>query len=151
MANGISSTKYDVAGVFRFVVEIDGLLVGGFTHVSGLEVETEEEEYNEGGLNEYSHHLPVRTKYSRLILRRGFASSKELWDWHAQVASGTIKRKNGSIILLDGRGHEICRWNFFDAYPVKWTGPELDSESSRIAIETLEIVHNGIKAIANKS
>ncbi|MFZ5352364.1 MAG: phage tail protein [Bacillota bacterium] len=147
----MNSAKYDVTGVFRFLVEIDGLLVGGFTRVSGLEVETEEEEYQEGGLNEYTHHLPVRTKYPRLILRRGYASSNDLWDWHEQVASGRTVRKNGSIILLDARGHEICRWNFFDAYPVKWTGPELDSESSRIAIETLEIVHNGLKSIANKS
>ncbi|HWR60828.1 MAG TPA: phage tail protein [Clostridia bacterium] len=150
MANGISSAKYEVAGVFRFLVEIDGLLSGGFTHVSGLEVETEEEEYHEGGLNEYSHHIPVRTKYSRLVLRKGFASSNDLWDWYEQVTSGKISRKSGSIILLDARGQEICRWNFFDAYPVKWTGPELDSESSRIAVETLEIVHNGIKAITSR-
>lgn len=141
----------DVTGVFRFMVEIDGLLVGGFTHVSGLEAETEDEEYVEGGLNEYVHHFPVRTRYPKLVLKKGFTSSNELWDWHEQVMSGKACRKSGSIILLDGKGHELCRWNFYDAYPVKWIGPDLDSVSSRIAIETLEIVHNGIKAIANNS
>ena len=129
---------------YRFLVEIEGLVVSGFSEVSGLQAETEVEEYREGGVNEHTHKLPKGTKYTNLILKRGITDSNELWKWHQDVIEGRIQRRSGSIILLDQTGEEKWRWNFIGAYPIKWTGPDFKADSSAAAIETLEFVHNGI-------
>lgn len=145
-----AALKGDINGSFNFWVEIDGLLVGGFTEVLGLESEVEVEEYHEGGVNGYTHLFPKRIKYPPLLLKKGITNSSELWDWYEEVVAGKVKRKNGSIILQNQLGQEVCRWNFFECYPTKWIGPELDAASSEVAIEALEIVHNGFKTIFNK-
>jgi len=130
---------------FNFLVEIENIVVGGFSEVTGLEVETEIKEYREGGLNEYMHRLAGPTRYpSNLILKRGLTDAHTLLGWFQEVAQGTIRRKNGSIVLLDMSGEERWRWNFIDAYPVKWSGPNLRASASEVAVETLELAHNGI-------
>lgn len=145
----ITAFKAHPNGSFRFWVELDGMLVAGFTEVSGLQVETEVEEYQEGGVNNFVHRLPKVTKYSNLVLRRGITSSTALWDWHKNVVEGNFERKNGAVILLNQNGLELWRWNFYDSYPVKWNGPELKSSSSEVAIESLELTHNGLKGVAS--
>ncbi len=129
---------------YRFRIEIDGIISGGFAECSGLELDTEYEEYREGGVNDYVHRLPKVTKYPNLILKRGITDSEELWDWYRDVVVGKIQRKNGSIILLDSEGNEAWRWNFKGAYPVKWKGPDLKSDTSAVAFETIELTHTGI-------
>jgi phage tail-like protein len=79
-----------------------------------------------------------------LVLKHGLTDSDILWNWHQDVASGNILRKNGSIMLLDSAGEEQWRWNFVDAYPVRWVGPDLRAGSAEVAIETLELVHRGL-------
>ena len=129
---------------FRFLVEITGLVVGGFNEVSGLQVETETEEYREGGVNGYIHKLPKVTKSPLLVLKRGLTDADNLWGWHQEVAAGIIKRKSVCVIMLDGAGGERWRWTFLDAYPVKWSGPEFRGDGSALAVETLELAHRGI-------
>ncbi|WP_284640495.1 phage tail protein [Paenibacillus silviterrae] len=146
----MSALNTDALGnAFRFNVEIEGLLVGGFTEVSGLESEIEYEEYAEGGVNGYTHRLPKRTSYPPIVLKRGITKSNELWDWYAGNAGGRITRKQGSIIMCTVTGEELIRWNFFEAYPVKWSGPELNSTKSEVAVESIEIVHNGLKTVGS--
>jgi phage tail-like protein len=130
---------------FRFAVEIEGLLVAGFTEVSGLSAEVTPFAYKEGGLNEYEHQLPGPATWPRLVLRRGLTDSDNLWRWHQDVRRGTISRRNGSIILRgDSTGAGAYRWNFVGAYPVKWVGPELRAASATVAVESVELVHEGI-------
>ncbi|QGQ96646.1 phage tail protein [Paenibacillus psychroresistens] len=136
-----------VVVAFRFEIEINGLVEAGFNEVSGLQVETEFEEYNEGGLNEYTHRFPKRIKYPPLVFKRGIIQSNTLWDWYQGFTLGTIKRMGGAIILNNSYGVAIGRWEFVNAYPIKWMGPTLSANKSEVAIETLEIVHNGLKAI----
>ena len=129
---------------FNFSVEIHGLIVGSFSEVSGLQAETETEEYHEGGHNNFVYKLPKVTKYPNLVLKRGItAVSSKLWQWHQNVIAGQIQRQDGSVILLDSIGNERKRWNFAGAYPVKWVGPDLKGDSNTVAIETLELAHNG--------
>jgi len=130
---------------FRFKVEIDGLIVGGFSDVSGLEIQVETEDYQEGGNNEYIHKLPKTSKYPNLILKRGLSDSEVLWKWQLEVRQGQVNRKNVRILLLDSIGQESLSWRCVEAYPVKWTGPEFKGDGSSIAIESLELVHRGIK------
>jgi phage tail-like protein len=139
-----SRTLYPYA-TFRFRVEIDGITVAGFSEVSGLQVETETEQYEEGGVNDFVHYLPGRTKYQHITLKHGLTGADELWQWYQDVAAGRFLRKNGAIILMDTTGEDAWRWNFSNAYPVKWTGPELRADSNTVAFETIELVHHGIK------
>lgn len=134
-------------GAYRFGVELYGMLAAGFSEVSGLESQTEYEEYREGGVNGYVHRLPKGVRTPPIVLRRGISYSPELWIWYDQASQGRIARVHGSIILYKPNGREQIRWNIFDAYPVKWTGPTLNASASEIAIESVEIVHNGIKPI----
>lgn len=130
---------------FNFLVEIEGLIVGGFSEVSGLQVETVVETYREGGLNEYEHKLAGPTRYSsNLILKHGLTDIETLWNWHQDVVRGIIKRKNGTIYLLDQQSLPAMWWDFVEAYPVKWTGPDLRAESNTVAVESVELVHRGI-------
>jgi phage tail-like protein len=130
-----------------FKIEIDGVIEAGFSECSGLQVETEFEEYREGGVNEFVHRLPKLTKYQTITLKRGRTESDKLWNWHQEVIKGKFSvstRKGGSIILLDAKGEEKCRWSFVGAYPVKWVGPDLRADQGAIAVETLELVHHGL-------
>jgi phage tail-like protein len=136
--------------VGRFTFNVDGLVIGAFTEVSGLSVQIETEELAEGGQNQYTHKLPGRMKWPNLVLKRGITDTDNLFEWF-QKCSGdglaaqhnTIERHNGSISLLDAAGKTVRRWNFLDAYPVKWTGPRLAATSRDLAVEELEVCHCG--------
>lgn len=126
---------------FKFRVEIDGITVAGFSDVTGLAFETETESIEEGGVNNFVHILPKRTKRQNLVLKHGITDKQELWDWYQSVVDGTFKRRNGAIILQDVTDNKKWNWNFFSAYPVKWTGPEFKADGSTVAFETIELVH----------
>jgi phage tail-like protein len=136
----------------NFLVEVDGLAVGGFQEVTGLQVETETEEYREGGVNEYVHRLAGPTKYPQnLVLKKGLTDVESLWKWHQRVVRGDVRRRNGTIYLLDRAGLPAMWWNFTGAYPVKWSGPDFRAEQGAVAVEQVELVHRGISKPALSS
>lgn len=130
---------------FRFHVEIDGMLFAGFSEVSGLSVEIETEDYEEGGVNDFVHKLPKRTKYQNIVLKQGITYSSQMWDWHRDVVDGKITAKSGRVVLMDYKGIPMWYWTFDAAYPVKWTGTDLKSNGTDVFVETLELAHTGIK------
>jgi len=129
-----------------FFVEIEGINCAGFSECTGLDITTETFEYKEGGLNTYTHKLPVRTSFSNITLKRGLTDTTELWDWYLSVVRGNVERKSISIVQYSSSQEEIKRWDLKDAYPVKWVGPKFQVASSKIAvsIEQLEIAHHGL-------
>ena len=130
---------------FSFFIEIEGLIAGGFSEVTGLEAEVEVPPYQEGGQNAYIHQLPGPTRYPQnIVLKHGLTINGVLWSWFQDVTQGVIQRKNGSIYLLDTNFVPMVQWNFREAYPIKWTGPELRAENPGVAVETLTLVHRGI-------
>jgi phage tail-like protein len=131
---------------YRFLVEIEGLIVAGFTEVTGLQAEISVQQYAEGGQNAFEHKLPGPARYPNLVLKRGLTDIDNLWRWHRDVAAGTIRRRNGSVVLVGEfmQLQGIWRWNFRDAYPVKWTGPDLRAESATVAVESVELAHRGL-------
>lgn len=130
---------------FRFRVEIEGITVAQVSDVTGLQIETETEPYEEGGENAFVYQLPKRTKYQHITLKRGITDLEELWKWHQEVVKGKFQRKNGAIILMDVAGEEKWRWNFSQAFPVKWTGPDFKADGNTVAFETIELAHHGIE------
>jgi len=137
--------KQDPFMSFRFRVEIEGIMFAQMSEVSGLQAETETETYEEGGVNDYVHILPKRTKFQNIVLKRGISEKEQLWDWYQDVVSGTFKRKNGAVILMDTAKKDKWRWDFLEAYPVRWTGPELRADSNTVGFETVELAHKGIR------
>lgn len=138
-------TRRDPLLGYNFAVEIEGLVAGGFSEVTGLEVELEVQEYREGGVNGFMHKRAGPARYaSNLVLKRGMSDNKVLWNWYWDVVQGVVNRKNVSILLLDQGGDEKLRWNFEQAYPVKWSGPDLRATANEVAIESLELAHKGL-------
>jgi phage tail-like protein len=153
--NGLSAIASDVLGVslnpylsYNFLVELDGLITGGFMAVSGLESEIKLESYEEGGQNDYIHQFPTRTTYPNLVLSKGLTDHWALWGWYEEACQGHIRRSNGTIMLLDHQRLPVKWWNFREAYPVKWTGPQLNSSAQEVAVEQIELVHRGISVSA---
>lgn len=137
--------KQDPYPSFRFRIEIDDIIHAQASEVSGLQVETETETYEEGGVNNFVYILPKRTKYQHITLKNGITDLDGMWNWYQEVVSGDFKRKSGAIILMDTSGKDKWRWNFEKAYPVKWKGPDLKTDSNTVAFETIELAHYGIK------
>ena len=131
---------------FNFLVEIDGITRAAFHEVGGLDSTIDVVEHREGGENITTRKYPGQVKFSNISLKWGMADDNDLYAWHQQWVSGdpAAARKNGSIVLLDRQGQEKARWNFFNAWSAKWTGPAFNAEGSDIAIETLEIAHEGL-------
>jgi phage tail-like protein len=133
---------------FTFLVEIDGIARAAFSEVSGLESETAVIEYRLGGELNTVRKLAGLTKYSNIVLRRGVTKDDELWNWRQAVVDGNVERRNGSITLLDDARNEVVRWNFRNGWPCKWEGPALNAKSNEVAIETLEIAHEGLELVS---
>ena len=147
MSNARSYTT-DPYMAFNFLIEIQGLTVGGFTEVTGLQAEIELQDYREGGVNDYIHRLAGPTRYpNNLVLKHGLTDSETLWQWYADVTQGIVERRNGSIVLKDASGEPKRRWDFQAAYPVRWIGPQFRAGASEVAVETVELVHHGLRNV----
>lgn len=136
--------RVDPYGNFNFRVEIDGLSIAGFSECTGLSSRVDVIEYREGG-DQTIRKLPGLRRFGDIVLKRGITKSSELQDWHANILNGKPDRRNGSVILLDDEGHEVLRWNFFNAFPQKWEGPELKGEGQDVAIETVTLSCEGLE------
>jgi len=129
---------------FRFVVEMNGLLSGGFTRVKGLSREIKHESFREGGVNDYEHKLATQVSYPVLVLERGLAFD-ELWTWALAAAEGDIQRRMLWIRLQDEAGAPGWGWHIDGAFPVKWSVSDLDAQASPVAMESLELAHHGLR------
>ncbi|MCU0501253.1 MAG: phage tail protein [Anaerolineae bacterium] len=130
---------------FNFIVEIDGVARAGFRECSGLDTTQDVVEYREGNEPITPRKLPGLAKYANVVLKGGVTDDKSLWTWRKTAIDGKVERKNGSIVLLDDAREEKKRWNFREGWPSKWTGPTFNATSNDVAIETLEIAHEGLE------
>ena len=130
---------------FNFLVEIDGITVAAFRHVGGLASDTEVIEYRVGSdKTNTARKLPGLTKYTNIVLKRGITQNTELWNWRKAIEQGTPDRRNGSIVLLDEERNPVRRWHFSNGWVAKFTGPDLNAQANDVAIETVEIAHEGL-------
>ena len=136
--------RKDPFRAFNFLVEIDGITRAAFRECSGLDSTQDPIEYREGGEALTTRKLPGLVKYSNISLKRGITDDAELWAWRKTAMDGKVQRKNGSIILLDEAGAEKLRWNFVNGWPTKWTGPSFNATGNEVAIESLDIAHEGV-------
>lgn len=146
---------HDPVPGFRFAIEVQGVVAGWFTECGGLSVERKVHTYEEGGLNAYVHQLPDRISHSRITLKRGIADPA-LWQWFAGekdegLYEGKVAYRNVTIILYGVDHKEAGRWNVANALPVKWNGPEFRTDGDQLAVETLELAHEGFSLVFPKA
>jgi phage tail-like protein len=120
---------------------------GGFSECSGLEMGLDIEEYKEGGNNGTVLHFPTRLKWTNLHLKRGVALTDDLWLWHYALAQGQVLRRDGLVTLQDEQHNPVKVWSFTRGLPVKWTGPALNAAQNQVAIEEIEIAHEGLQLL----
>jgi phage tail-like protein len=135
----------ELYGSYYFLLEIQGvindnkIIVGGFKTVSGMDSETEIIEFKQGN-DLIVRKKPGRTTYANIVLERGYTATDDLWQWRKNIEDGKIDRRAGSVIILDQDGQtEVARYNFYEGWPCKWNAPEMDSDSSSMAIEKIEL------------
>ena len=119
--------------------------IGRFSECTGLNVEYEVLEYQEGGNNDYVHKMRGRAKFPNLVLKRGITSEDTLMLWFTECQT-QAKRKDILVQLLSPMGTgeaPVRQWGFKEAFPVKWVGPNLNAGSNNLATEQLEIAHHG--------
>jgi phage tail-like protein len=140
------SARPDPVAELRFKVELPGMSIGRFRECTGIAVEIETKDYMEGGSNDFVHKLPTRVKYPNVVLKRGVTHEDALLKWFWDTRT-TVQRRDMTITLLGPGAKTVRTWAFLNAYPVKWTGPNMNAGSNQIATETLEVVHNGLRGL----
>jgi len=125
------------------------LFVGGeFQEVKGLGADLEITSYAEGGVNDHVHVLPVRHSWTRISLRRGVVRDPGLWFWYmAGLTQSLGARRDGSVILMTAAGIPAMSWTFHAGLAAKWVGPEMSAVQGNVAVEALEIAHEGLTRV----
>lgn len=140
------SNIHDPFASYNFWVEWDNIVHAGFQECSGLSLTRDSGTYREGtdatlGMRQ----VPGLTSKGNITLKRGMTNNDEMWQWHHTIFKGNIDRRNVSIVLTDDLGAEIMRWNLAACWPTTWTGPDMNATADEFAIESIELVYEGIE------
>jgi phage tail-like protein len=136
---------------YSFLVTVTGISddglssAGSFSEVSGMEFEVSRIEYRTGSEPATVRMMRGLVKYTNIICKRGVTGDLNFWNWILAGVNGQVQRADGSIVLRDENQQEVMRWNLRRAWPCKYTGPSLNAANNEIAMETLEICHEGIE------
>ncbi len=141
----MASTPY---GKFRYKVEIDGLEAGGFSEASGFDASIDVIEYREGDMVQTPMKLPGLKKYGNITLKQGVADSMVMYEWMIAGVEGEVQRKTITITILDETETATASWQVINAWPAKYTAPDFNATSSEVAIESLEIAHEGMTRVS---
>lgn len=131
---------------FRFKVECDGL-TEYFSEVSGFDASVDTYEYREGNQKTTPIKVMGLRKYGNITLKRAVskANATQLWDWWTIVDGKEVERRDITVTLIDNDGADAAQWTIESAFPTKYTAPDFSATSSEAAIETIELVHEGLK------
>lgn len=133
---------------FRFRVEMEGIQQAGFSEVSGFEASLDVIEYREGNEVITPRKLPGLAKYGNITLKWGATDSLDLFDWMQSCIEGTVERKTVTIIAIDEEGGDVATWQVIEAWPVKYSAPSFNGTGSEVAIEFVELAHEGMARTA---
>ncbi|MEO0502326.1 MAG: phage tail protein [Pseudomonadota bacterium] len=139
--------RNDPYTTFNFRLEIDGLTLGSFTEVTGLMVEGNAIEYREGNEQNWTRQLVGLRTQSTITLKRGMTQNRELWDWSVNIGRGELDRRDGVIVLMNEAREDVLRWSFRQGWPNKIDGPSLNATSNEVAMESVELKHEGLELV----
>jgi phage tail-like protein len=130
---------------FNFQLEIDGVPLGAFSEVSGLTAEGDAIDYREGtDVQQNVRKYPGLRKFSNVTLKRGISQDKSLWRWYTNIVNGQPDRRDVTIVLLNEARQPVLRWHAESAWINKIEGPTLKASANEIAMESVELVHEGL-------
>lgn len=135
---GFWGRSHDHIGNFNFKIELEGLTCAAFRNVEGIGSETEVIEFG-GTMDQIRRKRPGRSKFTDITFKRGWTQNDELWDWRQAVINGKADRRSGSIIICADDGSEVCRYNFYDAWPTKYGGFNQDGKGSDVNVEEITL------------
>lgn len=141
----MASTPY---GKYRYKVEIDGLEAGGFSEASGFDASIDVIEYREGDMIQTPMKLPGLKKYGNITLKQGVADSMVMYEWMIAGVEGEVERKTITITILDETETATSSWQVINAWPAKYTAPDFNALASEVAIESIEIAHEGMTRVS---
>jgi phage tail-like protein len=142
-----TGNRSDPISSFRFIVRFDSLQPVGFSDCTGLTLETEVQDYHEGGLNTHSWKFATRSKQGNLTLKRGIVDTV-MWSWYLAIMQGSMQFRNGTVTVQDPSGsNDMMEFQVLQAFPVKWVGPDLSASQNNLAVESLEFAHQGLQRI----
>ncbi|WP_274650177.1 phage tail protein [Paenibacillus humicola] len=133
---------------FRFRIEVEGIQQAGFSEVSGFDASLDVIEYREGNEVITPRKLPGLAKYGNISLKWGATDSMDMYDWMQDCIQGTIERKTVTIVAIDEEGSDVATWQVIEAWPVKYTAPSFNGTGAEVAIELLELAHEGMTRTA---
>ena len=137
--------RIDPYRAFNFVPEIDGVPRGAFSEVGGLTAEGDSADYREGtDVQPNVRKLVALRKYTNITLKRGYTADKSLWQWYTNIFNGMPDRRNVTIVLMNERREPVLRWNAENAWINKIEGPALKASGNEVAMESVELVHEGL-------
>ena len=143
-----TATRVDPFRAFNFVIEIDGLTVGAFRDCSGLMADGASVEYREGtDVARSVRKLPGLLSYGNITMSRGYTLNRELWTWYTNIVNGQADRRNGTIVLLDESRTPVMRWDVENMWIKKIEGPSFNATANEVAMEKIEIVHEGLTLV----
>lgn len=128
-----------ITNAFRFVVAIDGAPLGAFTECTLPTIDWEVEEVKEGGVNTFVHQLPGMRKRTTITLKNGVGIASDLLAWYLKAMNEQFWRRRITITMLNSLLVPVIAMHIEDAFPIKWTGPQLRTEDNTVAIQTLEL------------
>lgn len=131
-------------GKFRYTIEVQGMELGGFSEVSGFDASIDVIEYREGDKVQTSMKIPGLKKYGNITLKQGVADKDALYKWMETGFEKDVNRQTVTITLLDIEGKAAASWQVINAWPTKYTAPDFNATSSEVAVETLELAHEGM-------
>jgi phage tail-like protein len=139
--------RRDPLARYNFYIEWKNIIHAGFRECSGLDSTQTAGDYREGTDPLTMRKLPGLVSYSNITLQRGMTNNDELWKWRENLTKGLVDRRDISIVLLDDQAQEKVRWNLTDCWPTSWKAPDFDATADEVAIETLELAHEGISQV----
>ncbi|MCB9792456.1 MAG: phage tail protein [Alphaproteobacteria bacterium] len=143
--SGPESAILDPEGNFYFALEIDGIEIAQFNECSGIKSTTEVFEIEEGGVNHRVHKLPGQSRWENITLRYGVTNDTSMLGWRNEVLSDSFReRRSGAIIVKNNAGEEVRRYSFTNAWPVAWEGPSFSASGAEVAVEMMELAHEGV-------
>jgi phage tail-like protein len=135
-----------------FSIEFQGQVSGAFRECTGLGSENEVVEYKASGPKGelVIKKVPGRLKWNNITLKRGITDTMDMWQWRKLIEQGNVTsaRKNGTITMYSTDGKAIAKWNFINAWPSKITGPSVNAGENAVAIEELELTHEGYERVS---
>lgn len=134
---------------YRFKVEIEGTMVAGFNEVTGFDATIDVIEYREGDATiNTPRKQPGLVKYSNITFKRGVIDEIEFFSWVEESFSGNLTRKTIVINLYDDADEVVASWQLVNAWPAKYTGPDLNGLGAEVAIESIEFAHEGLSRLS---